>query len=109
MQKGAGDFSQTAYEIISERTVMERGKYTVDQVNQKLDELARASGEYVSGPSFEKDEDELTTVGLRSGKNKVLSALYNNLSAQEQKWLIRIILKGASPLPIQARQRRDGA
>jgi DNA ligase-4 len=43
----AGDFAEVAYNVIRYRALYigEKGRYTVDQVNEALDELSRAQGE----------------------------------------------------------------
>eukprot|EP00731_Ephydatia_muelleri_P033438 Em0029g44a len=72
----AGDFADVAYFVLKSRCP-EKGSLTVAQVNQYLDDLANGN--------TSKD---------RAGMKKALQLLLRNTSALEQKWLIRIILKG---------------
>eukprot|EP00731_Ephydatia_muelleri_P033435 Em0029g41a len=72
----AGDFADVAYFVLKSRC-QEKGSLTVAQVNQYLDDLANGN--------TSKD---------RTGMKKALQLLLRNTSALEQKWLIRIILKG---------------
>ncbi|CAI2176822.1 16107_t:CDS:10 [Funneliformis geosporum] len=72
--KTAGDFASVAFEVIAPRsTVVGRGKMTIEDVNYQLDVLNAASGQQ----EFQK----------------VIRHLFNNYTAIEQKWIIRIILK----------------
>jgi DNA ligase-4 len=43
----AGDFAEVAYSVIRDRALYigENGRYTVDEVNDALDELSRAQNE----------------------------------------------------------------
>eukprot|EP00731_Ephydatia_muelleri_P008253 Em0004g591a len=72
----AGDFADVAYFALKSRCP-EKGSLTIVQVNQYLDDLANGN--------TSKD---------RAGMKKALQLLLRNTSALEQKWLIRIILKG---------------
>ncbi|CAG8445348.1 10309_t:CDS:10 [Ambispora leptoticha] len=70
----AGDFASVAYDIIAPRsTVIGSSKITINEVNHQLDLLNAAS----------------------SGKEsqKVIRYFFDNFSPDEQKWIIRIILK----------------
>ncbi|CAB4409290.1 ATP-dependent DNA ligase [Rhizophagus irregularis] len=72
--KTAGDFASVAFEVISPRsTVVGRGTMPIEDVNYQLDVLNAASG---------KQEYQ-----------KVIRHFFNDYTAMEQKWIIRIILK----------------
>ncbi|KAK9467852.1 ATP dependent DNA ligase domain-containing protein [Lipomyces arxii] len=73
-QKGAGDFAERCFEVIKKRQMRtEYGSMTINQVNDLLDELSRVS----------KAVDQLP----------IITNFYNNMNAEEMKWLIRIILR----------------
>ncbi|GAA95437.1 hypothetical protein E5Q_02090 [Mixia osmundae IAM 14324] len=69
----AGDFASIAKEVIQERSGVTEHVLTIDEVNENLDRLAAASGE--------KD------------KGKVIAWFNERMTANEQRWLIGIILK----------------
>ncbi|KAK9447265.1 ATP dependent DNA ligase domain-containing protein [Limtongia smithiae] len=72
--KGAGDFAERCYEVMSKREVSsEYGHMTIDEVNDLLDDLSHHS----------KSENQLP----------ILSKFYNSMNATEMKWLLRIILR----------------
>eukprot|EP00118_Oscarella_pearsei_P008725 m.46483 g.46483 ORF g.46483 m.46483 type:complete len:987 (+) comp33697_c0_seq3:313-3273(+) len=74
-KQDAGDFASVAFYVLKNRCP-EKGSLTIEDVNIHLDELSRGSAK--------KDRD---------GMKKALMHLLRNLSAIEQKWLIRVILK----------------
>ncbi|CAG8588571.1 7421_t:CDS:10 [Ambispora gerdemannii] len=70
----AGDFASVAYDVIAPRsTVMGRGKLTIAEVNNQLDLLNAAESVKES--------------------QKVIRYFFDNCAPDEQKWIIRIILK----------------
>ena len=70
----AGDFAGRCFEVISKRPMRTTpGSMTIAEVNEKLDDLSRAS----------KEEDQLP----------IFQQFYNNMNAEELMWLIRIILR----------------
>ncbi|KAK7204444.1 putative DNA ligase [Myxozyma melibiosi] len=72
--QGAGDFAERCFQIMKKREAKpDYGKMTIDQVNETLEELSKHS----------KADDQLP----------VLKRFYENMNAEEMKWLIRIILR----------------
>jgi DNA ligase-4 len=73
---GAGDFSMACYNEIKLRSTItsDRGKLSIAELNSALDKMATA-----------KDKHE---------RILVIRHLYETMTAVEQKWVIRIILKG---------------
>lgn len=70
----AGDFAGRCYEVISKRPMRtEYGNMLIEEVNEKLDELAAAS----------KEEQQLP----------ILAEFYRRMNPEELMWLIRIILR----------------
>ena len=70
----AGDFAGRCYEVISKRPMRtEVGNMTIQEVNDRLDELAAASKEDEQAP--------------------ILADFYRRMNPEELMWLIRIILR----------------
>ena len=70
----AGDFAGRCYEVIQKRPYrVEVGDMTIEEVNQRLEELAAAP----------KEEKQLP----------ILEDFYRRMNAEELMWLIRIILR----------------
>jgi DNA ligase-4 len=74
-KQDATDFAGVAYFVLKNRCP-EKGSLTMSQVNQYLDDLAMSN--------VKKERAEV---------KKALQLLLRNTSAQEQKWLIRVIMK----------------
>ncbi|RUP14879.1 hypothetical protein BC936DRAFT_139632 [Jimgerdemannia flammicorona] len=72
-QKIVGDFASVAYEVIASRSTVIRGTMTVHDVNQQLDTLSITSG--------------------RQQQRDIIRHFFVNYTADEQKWIIRVILK----------------
>ncbi|KAF5316619.1 hypothetical protein D9619_006679 [Psilocybe cf. subviscida] len=70
----AGDFSTALYDVISKRSSVMEGSLSIDDVNEVLDELAK-------------------NMGKSDLQAKVLQRVYNNCTANEQRWISRIVLK----------------
>ncbi|KAJ3226677.1 DNA ligase (ATP) [Clydaea vesicula] len=68
-----GSFSNSLYDILSNRCVVQHGTITISDVNKKLDELCLNQE--------------------RESQEEVLRYFYMNCTAEEQKWIVRIILK----------------
>ncbi|EKM49973.1 uncharacterized protein PHACADRAFT_178599 [Phanerochaete carnosa HHB-10118-sp] len=73
-EASAGDFPTVLYEVISKRSSVIQGSLSVEDVNDVLDELAKNGG---------KSEPQV----------KIMTRVYNSMTAEEQRWLVRIILK----------------
>ncbi|TFY55748.1 hypothetical protein EVJ58_g8058 [Rhodofomes roseus] len=77
--KSSGDFPTVLYEVVSKRSSVIEGSLTVDELNDVLDELAKNMG-----------KSEL--------QSKILQRVYNRSTPEEQRWIVRIILKGPTVL-----------
>ncbi|KAG8934827.1 DNA ligase (ATP) [Tulasnella sp. 418] len=69
----AGDFPSVVYDVIKARSTVEVGQLSVDEVNEYLDKLSK------SGKEVEA--------------SKVFTHFYDTCTPEEQRWIIRIILK----------------
>ncbi|KAH8425336.1 DNA ligase (ATP) [Aspergillus melleus] len=70
----AGDFAGRCYDVISKRPMRtEVGNMTIEEVNERLDQLSAAS----------KEEDQ----------QPILAEFYRRMNPEELMWLIRIILR----------------
>ncbi|PGG97506.1 DNA ligase 4 [Helicocarpus griseus UAMH5409] len=70
----AGDFAGRCYEVISKRPMRtEVGNMSIEEVNDKLDELSAAS----------KEDEQVP----------ILAYFYRKMNPEEMMWLIRIILR----------------
>ncbi|KAH6915882.1 DNA ligase 4 [Coprinopsis sp. MPI-PUGE-AT-0042] len=73
-EKSSGDFPQVLCEVVSKRSSVIEGTLTIEELNDTLDELTR-------------------NLGKQEVQSKILRKIYNNSTADEQRWIIRIILK----------------
>ena len=90
-QKSSGDFPAVLYEVISKRSSVIEGSLSVDELNHILDELAQNMGkQYVVNVL----RGLVSHFLLRDVQSKILQRIYNKSTAEEQRWIIRIILKG---------------
>ncbi|KAF8551211.1 ATP-dependent DNA ligase [Imleria badia] len=71
---GSGDFSNVLYEVVSKRSSVVDGLLSVDDLNGILDELSQ-------------------NMGKHDVQSKILQRIYNRATAEEQKWIVRIVLK----------------
>ncbi|GAA5972708.1 hypothetical protein JCM11641_002986 [Rhodosporidiobolus odoratus] len=83
---GAGEFATVAFEVIRTRSTVKgpQAETTIDFVNRVLDELSHSSGSI--GPGGKKR-------GLQTEHNRIIRECITRLTAEEMKWLIRIILR----------------
>ncbi|KAJ2930609.1 hypothetical protein H1R20_g6480, partial [Candolleomyces eurysporus] len=72
--KASGDFPQVLYEVVKKRSSITEGTLTIDDVNEVLNDLAK-------------------TIRKQDAQFKILHRVYDNCSPEEQRWIIRIILK----------------
>ncbi|KII87420.1 hypothetical protein PLICRDRAFT_55380 [Plicaturopsis crispa FD-325 SS-3] len=72
--KTSGDFPAVLYDVVSKRSSVVEGNLTVDELNDILDELSKNSGK-------------------QEAQSKILQRVYNRTTPEEQRWIIRIILK----------------
>ncbi|KZP16598.1 ATP-dependent DNA ligase [Athelia psychrophila] len=69
-----GDFPTVLYEVVEKRSSVIEGSLSVDDLNDILDELSKSGG---------KGE----------AQSKIMQKVYNRATAEEQRWIVRIILK----------------
>ncbi|KAF8636375.1 hypothetical protein AX17_003558 [Amanita inopinata Kibby_2008] len=70
----SGDFPGVLYDIVSKRSSVIEGSLTIDDLNDILDELSK-------------------NMGKQDVQSKLLQRIYNRSTAEEQRWIVRIILK----------------
>lgn len=63
------------YEVIRERSSVIQGTLTIDDLNRYLDEI-------------------MENMGKQDKQAKILQKIYNRATPNEQRWVVRIILKG---------------
>jgi len=74
----SGDFSSILHEVISKRSSVIQGTLTIDDLNRYLDEITE-------------------NIGKQDNQSKILQKIYNRATPDEQRWIVRIILKGGRP------------
>ncbi|KAF8159664.1 DNA ligase IV [Crassisporium funariophilum] len=72
--KTSGDFPTVLYEVVSKRSSVIEGSLSIDDLNDILDELSK-------------------NMGKQDMQMKILQRIYNRSTAEEQRWIVRIILK----------------
>ncbi|KAJ7733239.1 DNA ligase IV [Mycena maculata] len=72
--KTSGDFPTVLFEVVSKRSSVIEGSLSVDELNDILDELSK-------------------TMGKQDAQSKILQRIYNRTTPEEQRWIVRIILK----------------
>ncbi|KAF8074989.1 DNA ligase IV [Lyophyllum atratum] len=72
--KTSGDFPTVLFEVVSKRSSVIEGSLSIDDLNEVLDELSK-------------------NMGKQEVQSKVLKRVYNNSTPEEQRWIVRIILK----------------
>ncbi|KAI0629298.1 DNA ligase 4 [Trametes polyzona] len=72
--RSSGDFPTVLYEVVNKRSSLVEGSLTIDEVNDVLDELAQ-------------------NMGKSDTQSRILRRLYNRATPEEQRWIVRIILK----------------
>ncbi|RPD64440.1 DNA ligase 4 [Lentinus tigrinus ALCF2SS1-7] len=73
-EKTSGDFPTVLYEVVNKRSSIVEGSLSIDEVNDYLDELSQ-------------------NMGKSDKQSHVLRRIYNQTTPDEQRWLVRIILK----------------
>jgi DNA ligase 4 len=71
----SGDFPSILHEVISKRSSVIKGTLTIDDLNRYLNEITES-------------------IGNQEKQSKILQKIYNRATPDEQRWIIRIILKG---------------
>ncbi|KAJ7760471.1 DNA ligase IV [Mycena metata] len=72
--KTSGDFPTVLFEVVNKRSSVIEGSLSVDELNDILDELAKS-------------------MGKQDAQSKILQRVYNRTTPEEQRWIVRIILK----------------
>ncbi|KAG1849416.1 ATP dependent DNA ligase domain-containing protein [Suillus subalutaceus] len=73
--KSSGDFPTVLYEVVSKRSSVVEGSLSVHDLNEILDDLSK-------------------NMGKQDIQSRILQRIYNRATAEEQRWIVRIILKG---------------
>ncbi|KDR80522.1 hypothetical protein GALMADRAFT_240825 [Galerina marginata CBS 339.88] len=73
-EKTSGDFPTVLYEVVSKRSSVVEGTLSIDELNEILDELSK-------------------NMGKQDVQSKILQRIYNRTTPEEQRWIVRIILK----------------
>ncbi|KAG6335727.1 hypothetical protein ID866_3351, partial [Astraeus odoratus] len=74
MNQTAGDFPTVLYDVISKRSSVVEGSLSIGDLNELLDELSQ-------------------NMGKQDIQAKIMQRVYNHTTAEEQRWIARIILK----------------
>ncbi|KAJ7355365.1 DNA ligase IV [Mycena albidolilacea] len=72
--KTSGDFPTVLFEVVSKRSSVIEGSLSVDELNDILDELSKS-------------------MGKQDAQSRILQRVYNRTTPEEQRWIVRIILK----------------
>ncbi|KAK6992215.1 DNA ligase [Favolaschia claudopus] len=72
--KTSGDFPTVLYEVVSKRSSVIEGSLSVEELNDILDELSK-------------------NMGKQEKQSKILQRVYNRTTPEEQRWIVRVILK----------------
>jgi DNA ligase 4 len=74
-EKTSGDFPSVLHDVVSKRSSVIQGSLSIDDLNEILDSLAE-------------------NMGKQDKQSKILQRVYNRATPDEQRWIVRIILKG---------------
>ncbi|KAF9785002.1 DNA ligase 4 [Thelephora terrestris] len=74
LRSTSGDFPSILHEVIGKRSSVIRGTLTIDDLNRYLDEITE-------------------NIGKQENQSRILQKIYNRATPDEQRWIIRIILK----------------
>ncbi|KAK7686237.1 DNA ligase (ATP) [Cerrena zonata] len=72
--KTSGDFPNVLYEVVCKRSSIVEGTLSVEELNDVLDQLA-------------------ANIGKSDNQARIMQRVYNRTTAEEQRWIVRIILK----------------
>ncbi|KAH9962641.1 ATP-dependent DNA ligase [Russula dissimulans] len=70
----SGDFPTILYEVIAKRSSVIEGSLTIDDLNTALDDISR-------------------NISKGDVQSKIMQRIYNRATPEEQRWVVRIILK----------------
>lgn len=77
--------------MVSKRSSVIEGSLSVDGLNDILDELSKNMGkQYVIACIL----NYILFTKARELQSRILQRVYNRSTAEEQRWIVRIILKG---------------
>jgi DNA ligase 4 len=93
-QKSSGDFPTVLYEVVSKRSSVIDETLSIQDVNDFLEELCETHNKRYDQPVF--SVLHLSKIRLSTVQAKILQRLYNRATPEEQRWIVRIILKGVS-------------
>lgn len=95
VQKTSGDFPTVLFEVVSKRSSVIEGSLSVDELNDILDELSKTMGKQYklrsTGGTYMLTD---LLFPVRDAQSKILQRVYNRTTPEEQRWIVRIILKG---------------
>ncbi|KAG5647455.1 hypothetical protein DXG03_009386 [Asterophora parasitica] len=83
--KTSGDFPTVLYEVVSKRSSIIEGSLSIDELNDLLDELSKS-------------------MGKQEAQSKILQRVYNRTTPEEQRWIVRVILKGVLDMNIAVKE-----
>ncbi|KAH9066874.1 ATP dependent DNA ligase domain-containing protein [Lactarius vividus] len=72
--RSSGDFPTVFYEVVAKRSSVIEGSLTIDDLNGALDELSK-------------------NISKGDVQSKIMRRIYNRTTPEEQRWIVRIILK----------------
>ncbi|KAH7924280.1 ATP-dependent DNA ligase [Leucogyrophana mollusca] len=72
--KSSGDFPTVLFEVVGKRSSVVEGSLSVEDLNELLDEISK-------------------NMGKQEIQSRILQRVYNRATAEEQRWIVRIILK----------------
>ncbi|RDB23717.1 DNA ligase 4 [Hypsizygus marmoreus] len=72
--KASGDFPTVLFEVVSKRSSVIEGSLSIDELNDILDDLSKH-------------------MGKQEVQSRILQRVYNRSTPEEQRWIVRIILK----------------
>lgn len=72
--RSSGDFPTVFYEVVSKRSSVIEGNLTIDELNGVLDEMSK-------------------NISKGDVQSKIMRRIYNRTTPEEQRWIVRIILK----------------
>lgn len=72
--RSSGDFPTVFYEVVAKRSSVIEGSLTIDDLNGALNEMSK-------------------NISKGDAQSKIMRRIYNRTTPEEQRWIVRIILK----------------
>ncbi|KAH9074828.1 ATP dependent DNA ligase domain-containing protein [Lactarius deliciosus] len=72
--RSSGDFPTVFYEVVAKRSSVIEGTLTIDDLNDALNEMSK-------------------NISKGDAQSKIMRRIYNRTTPEEQRWIVRIILK----------------